>query len=118
MRTPGIMSLTRRCLSAPTEKCRSRAPSRRYRPLVPTLLHFTAPWAEPICGPHRREVAVAAETLGWAVREVDYDGEPATSRAYEVPNVPAVALEGRPTAALLVGAHPAEAIVRHFRNTE
>ncbi len=85
---------------------------------VPTLLHFTAKWAEGVCSPHRPVVAAAAQELGWAVREVDIDSEPETARTYTVLNVPAIATEGDVSAPPLVGARPADAIVRHFRNSE
>ena len=60
------------------------------------LIHFVAGWAEPICGPHRAEVANAAERLGAHVRECECDESGAGEvRSYNVLNVPAVAIEGR-----------------------
>ena len=44
---------------------------------VVTLIHFTAAWAEAICGPHRVEVAGAAgDELGLTVTECDVDTGP------------------------------------------
>ncbi len=82
---------------------------------MPTLLHFTAAWAEAICGPHRQEVAEAASTLGWPVREVDIDAEPEVCRSYGVLNVPAVAAEGQ-QGPPIVGAFPAEQLILRLRD--
>jgi hypothetical protein len=72
---------------------------------VPTLLHFTAMWAESICGPHRIEVREAASTLGWGLVECDVDVSGDEVRMYGVLNVPAVAIEGDPTSTM-IGARP------------
>jgi hypothetical protein len=74
------------------------------------LLHFTATWAEAVCGPHRAEVAHAANALGWSVREVGIDREPETAKQYVVLNVPAVAVEGD-RASVVVGAVPRDRLV-------
>jgi hypothetical protein len=74
------------------------------------LIHFVAEWAEPICTPHRAEVAQAATQLGWTVRESDIDTEPDLCRQYGVLNVPAVAIEGRPDS-VVTGAFNAEDLV-------
>jgi hypothetical protein len=78
------------------------------------LIHFVASWADTICAPHRSEAEAAAHELGLTVREVDVDNEPDLAREYHVPNVPAVVIEGRP-GTLLVGAHPADEMVRRLR---
>jgi hypothetical protein len=49
-----------------------------------------------------------------ALQPRDVDDEPALARAYSVPNVPAVAIEGRPDS-LVVGAVPAERLVEALR---
>jgi hypothetical protein len=74
------------------------------------LFHFTATWAVAICAPHRGEVATAAKRLGTDVREVDVDEEANLVRDYGVLNVPALAIEGRPSS-LVVGAFAAEDLV-------
>ncbi len=48
------------------------------------LIRFVAGWAEPICGPHRAEVASAAERLGLTVRESDNDLAVEEVRLYDV----------------------------------
>ncbi len=78
------------------------------------LIHFVAGWAEPICGPHRAEVASAAERLGLTVRESDYDLAVEEVRLYDVLNVPAVAVEGSPQS-LVVGAVSADQLVERLR---
>jgi hypothetical protein len=78
---------------------------------VPTLLHFTATWAEAICGPHRAEVAQAARVLGWDVQERDIDRDGSEAKAYGVLNVPAVAVEGQSDRLPLVGARSASSLV-------
>jgi hypothetical protein len=80
---------------------------------MPSLLHFTAAWAETICGPHRTEIARAAAALGLAVRHVDIDVDPELTTAYGVLNVPAVAIEGRPHT-LIVGAHSSDELVERL----
>jgi hypothetical protein len=47
------------------------------------------------------------------VTECEVDDSPDLARDYKVLNVPAVAVEGRPET-LLVGAHPAAALVHRF----
>jgi hypothetical protein len=74
------------------------------------LIHFVATWAEPVCGPHRAEVAAAAQRLGLSVHESDVDAEPDLCRQYRVLNVPAVALQGQP-GSRIVGAVGADEIV-------
>jgi hypothetical protein len=82
------------------------------------MIHFVASWAEPICGPHRSEVASAAQVLGLPVVELDVDAPSVVQlvRNFEVMNVPAVVLDidGR-AARRLIGAHPASRIVDEFR---
>jgi hypothetical protein len=63
----------------------------------------------------RAEVAIAAERLGATVRECEYDESGATEvRSYNVLNVPAVAIEGRPDS-LVVGALDAEELTERLR---
>ncbi len=71
------------------------------------LIHFVAGWAEPICGPHRTEVASAVKRLGVTVRESEYDQAVEKVGRYGVLNVPAVAIEGSPES-LVVGAFGAD----------
>ena len=79
------------------------------------LLHFVADWAEPICGPHRAEVAIAAERLGATIRECEWDESGATeARFYNIFNVPAVAIEGKPDS-LTVGAVDADGLTERLR---
>ena len=78
------------------------------------LIHFVAGWAEPICGPHRAEVASAADRLGVTVRESDFDLAVEEVRLYDVLNVPAVAIEGSPKS-LVVGAVGADQLVERLR---
>jgi len=78
---------------------------------VTVIIHFVADWAENICGPHRAEVATAAQQLGASVRECNVDLDPETAVAYGLPNVPAVAIDGHPET-LVVGAHPSGELVR------
>ena len=82
---------------------------------VPELIHFTASWAEEICGPHRMEVAAAAKELGVGVREVDVDAEPALAKAYRVLNVPAVSVLDDLSNAPVVGAVSAQGLVDALR---
>lgn len=76
------------------------------------VIHFVAPWAEPICGPHRAEVAEAAERIGAKVRECDIDKHWDEARAYNVTNVPAVAVEGRHESTLIGALGAADLIER------
>jgi hypothetical protein len=78
---------------------------------VPILLHFTATWAEPICGPHRIEVREAARTLGWTVVERDFDANADEARMYGILNVPAVAIEGDRSRPPVIGARPRAELV-------
>lgn len=78
------------------------------------LIHFVAGWAEAICGPHRAEVASAAERLGVTVREADYDRAVEEVRRYNVLNVPAVAIEDTPDS-LVVGAIGADQLVERLQ---
>jgi hypothetical protein len=78
------------------------------------LIHFVAEWAEPICGPHRAEVASAADRLGMTVRESDYDRAADEVRRYNVLNVPAVAIEDTPESPV-VGAFGADQLVEQFQ---
>jgi hypothetical protein len=82
---------------------------------VSELIHFTATWAEEICGPHRAEVVAAAEALGTRVREVDVDADPALVRAYRVLNVPAVSAVDDISNAPVVGAHSASGLADQLR---
>jgi hypothetical protein len=82
--------------------------------MAATLLHFVATWAEPICAPHRAEVAEAARRLGASVIECDVGSDPDLAKAYGVLNVPAVAVDGNPET-LIVGAVQADAIVDRLR---
>jgi len=77
---------------------------------VTCLIHFVASWAEAICGPHRAEVAVAAEELRLDVIESDVDQDRDRVRQYGPANVPAVAIEDDP-GSLLVGALSANVMV-------
>jgi hypothetical protein len=67
-----------------------------------------------MCGPHRAEVASAAERLGVTVRESDYDRAVEEVRRYNVLNVPAVAVEETPES-LVVGAFGADQLVDRLR---
>jgi hypothetical protein len=78
-----------------------------------TLIHFTATWAEAICGPHRTEVAGAADQLGLSVVECDVDVGSEVVRTYQPLNVLAVAVEGKPES-LVVGAFPANQMVERL----
>jgi hypothetical protein len=69
---------------------------------------------QPMCGPHRAEVASAAERLGVTVRESDYDRAVEEVRRYNVLNVPAVAVEETPES-LVVGAFGADQLVDRLR---
>ena len=82
----------------------------RMRP----LRHFTAGWAETICGPHREEVQRAAQALETIVIECNIDERPDLATSFGVLNVPAVALDDDPST-LLTGARRAAEIVSHFR---
>jgi hypothetical protein len=79
-----------------------------------TLIHFTATWAERICGPHRAEVAEAARQLGTTVVECDFDSGSGLVRQHRPMNVPAVAIDGKP-GSLVVGAAPAETLLQRLR---
>lgn len=79
-----------------------------------TLLHFVASWAKPICEPHRSEVRAAANVLGAEVIEVDVDEDPKLTKRFVVPNVPAVAVEGKPDS-LIVGAASSTVLVARLR---
>jgi hypothetical protein len=81
---------------------------------VVTLIHFTAAWAEAICGPHRVEVAGAADELGLTVTECDVDTGSEIVRQHRPLNVPAVALDGKPRS-LIVGAFPVDTLVERLR---
>jgi hypothetical protein len=81
------------------------------RALATVLIHFTATWAELICGPHRSEVLSAAEQLGAAVREVDVDADQDEARAYGVLQVPSVAVAGDHEHPPIPGAQPADRLV-------
>jgi thioredoxin-like negative regulator of GroEL len=81
---------------------------------VPVLLHFVAKWSAPICEPHRQEVEEAARSLGAEVVQVDVDDDPNMVRAYDVLNVPAIAVEGAPER-LIVGAFPSSALAERLR---
>jgi hypothetical protein len=76
--------------------------------------HFVAEWAEPICGPHRAEVASAADRLGMTVRESDHDRATDEVRRSNVLNVPALAIEDTPES-LVVGAFGADQLVERLR---
>jgi hypothetical protein len=78
------------------------------------LIHFVAAWAQPICGPHRAEVAAAAQQLGVRVVECDVDSGDERVVQYKPLNVPATAVVGRPDS-LQVGAHPAAELVARLR---
>lgn len=80
---------------------------------MPVLIHFVADWADAICGPHRSEVASAADRLGASVQECDIGVDFDMVRHYRVLNVPAVAIEGRPDS-LVVGAFSAEELVERL----
>jgi hypothetical protein len=80
-----------------------------------TIVHFTAAWAEAICGPHRAEVAKAAYDLGLAVEECDVDSGSDLIREHRPLNVPAVAVEARP-GSLVVGAFSAADLVERLRS--
>jgi len=79
-----------------------------------SLVHFTAVWAEPICGPHRAEVATAARRLGLTVVECDVDSGSDLVLEHSPLNVPAVAIDGKP-GSLVVGAFPADSLVERLR---
>jgi hypothetical protein len=78
------------------------------------IVHFVADWAEAICGPHRTEVAIAAERLGAVTRECEVDQNIEETRSYGVLNVPAVAIEGRPES-LVGGAVGADDLVARLQ---
>jgi hypothetical protein len=79
-----------------------------------TLIHFTATWAEAICGPHRVEVADAADQLGLTVEECDVDSGSELVHQHRPLNVPAVAIDGNPSS-LVGGVFPADALVERLR---
>jgi hypothetical protein len=79
------------------------------------LIHFTASWAEAICGPHRVEVQAAADRMQAQVREVDVDEDQDEANAYRVMQVPSVAVSGDTEHAALAGAQPVEVLVEALR---
>ena len=79
------------------------------------LLHFTATWAEAICGPHRDEVLDAAKQLGARVREIDVDEVQDEARAYRVLQVPSVAVAGDTENAPIPGAQSSGLLVEALR---
>lgn len=79
-----------------------------------TLTHFTATWAEAICGPHRVKVRAAADELGLIVHECDVDTGSQLVHDHGPLNVPAVAVDGK-LGTLTVGAFPADALVERLR---
>jgi hypothetical protein len=80
---------------------------------VMALVHFTAQWAERICGPHRTQVAEAARQLGMRVTECDVDSGSDLVEEHHPLNVPAVAIQGK-VGSLVVGAFPADALVKRL----
>jgi len=93
-----------------------RSRSGIMRALATELIHFTASWAEPICGPHRGEVRSAAERLDASVREVDVDADQDEARAYRVLQVPSVAVAGDHQHSPIPGAQSAEELVSQIRS--
>jgi hypothetical protein len=79
------------------------------------LIHFTATWAEPICGPHRIEVRAAADRLGAQVRDVDVDESQEEAKSYRVLQVPSVAIAGDTANAPIPGAQSRDLLVDALR---
>lgn len=79
---------------------------------VAVLLHFVAKW--PHRSANRSEVEDAARSLGAEVVEVDVDADPDKVKAYNVLNVPAVAVQSAPNNQA-VGAFPSEKLIERLR---